>query len=105
QVLESSENSELIDLCLEGVQKAVRLAGGLDVPVARETLLNALVRFTLLDASRQMEDKNVRCVKVLLSLALTEGNLLRESWGLVLRCISQLARLQLFASGLQQDET
>lgn len=39
-----------------------------------------------------MEDKNVRCVKVLLSLALTEGNLLRESWGLVLRCISQLAR-------------
>lgn len=60
--------------------------------VARETLLNALVRFTLLDVSRQMEDKNVRCVKVLLSLALTDGNLLRESWGLVLRCISQLAR-------------
>lgn len=60
--------------------------------MARETLLNALVRFTLLDASRHMEDKNVRCVKVLLSLALTDGNLLRESWGLVLRCISQLAR-------------
>ena len=60
--------------------------------VARETLLNALVRFTLLDAARHMEDKNVRCVKVLLSLALTDGNLLRESWGLVLRCISQLAR-------------
>lgn len=39
-----------------------------------------------------MEHKNVRCVKVLLSLALTDGNLLRESWGLVLRCISQLAR-------------
>lgn len=60
--------------------------------VARETLLNALVRFTLLDASRHMKDKNVRCAKVLLSLALTEGNLLKESWGLVLRCISQLAR-------------
>lgn len=60
--------------------------------MARETLLNALVRFTLLDSSRQMQDKHVRCVKVLLSLALTDGNLLRESWGLVLRCISQLAR-------------
>lgn len=39
-----------------------------------------------------MKDKNVRCVKVLLCLALTDGNLLRESWGLVLRCISQLSR-------------
>lgn len=62
--------------------------------VARETLLNALVRFTLLDASRHMEDKNVSCVNVLLTLALSEGNLLRESWGLVLRCISQLSRFE-----------
>lgn len=62
--------------------------------VARETLLNSLVRFTLLDASRHMEDKNVCCVNVLLSLALTEGNLLRDSWGLVLRCISQLSRFE-----------
>lgn len=60
--------------------------------IARETLINALVRFTLLESSRHMKDKNVRCVKVLLCLALTDGNLLRESWGLVLRCISQLSR-------------
>lgn len=39
QVLESSENSELIELCLEGVKKAVRIAGGLDVPVRECVLL------------------------------------------------------------------
>lgn len=33
QVLESSEDSELIDLCLGSFKGAVRIAGGLDVPV------------------------------------------------------------------------
>lgn len=34
QVLESSESAELIELCLEGFKKAVRIAGGLDVTVS-----------------------------------------------------------------------
>lgn len=33
QVLESCEDYELIDLCLNGFKKAVRIAGGLDVSV------------------------------------------------------------------------
>lgn len=31
--MESSDDYELIDLCLKGFKKAVRIAGGLDVPV------------------------------------------------------------------------
>lgn len=34
KILESSEDSELIDLCLRGVEKSVRIAGGLDVAVS-----------------------------------------------------------------------
>lgn len=38
-MLEASESPELIELCLEGVKKAVRIAGGLDVPVSTTVLL------------------------------------------------------------------
>lgn len=34
KVLESSDDSELIDQCLEGFKKAVRIAGGLDITVS-----------------------------------------------------------------------
>ncbi|CAN0470912.1 unnamed protein product, partial [Discosporangium mesarthrocarpum] len=63
--------------------------------VARETLINALARFTLLDTAREMQPKNVRCIRALLELALSDGNLLAEGWGRVLKCTSQLDRLGL----------
>lgn len=41
-----------------------------------------------------MRPKNIDCVKALVDIALEDGNFLAESWGSVLRYISQLARLQ-----------
>lgn len=41
-----------------------------------------------------MRPKSIDCVRALVDIALEDGNYLAESWGLVLRYISQLARLQ-----------
>lgn len=62
--------------------------------IARETFVNSLAKFTLLDTVKEMRPKNIDCVKALLDIVLEDGNFLAESWGSVLRYISQLARLQ-----------
>lgn len=62
--------------------------------IARETFVNSLAKFTLLDTVKEMRPKSIDCVMALLDIALEDGNFLAESWGLVLRYISQLARLQ-----------
>ena len=51
-----------------------------------------------------MSTKNVETIKLLVTIALTEGDYLEENWTPVLQCISQLARLQLYGQGLQRDE-
>ncbi|CAM9674763.1 unnamed protein product, partial [Phaeothamnion confervicola] len=93
QILETSEDLRLVELCLAGFRHAVRVSGGLDLATPRETLVRSLARFTGLDAGRELRLKDTRCAKALLGLALTDGDALRESWAVVLRCVSQVARL------------
>lgn len=110
QVIESSnENLSLVPCCLTGFRLAIQLAGQLNNATARDALINSLARFTGVDMSVQqlprmpLATKNVLCVQLLLSLALTDGNVLGRSWSVVLQCISQLSRLQLLAEGLADD--
>lgn len=72
-----------------------RWAGGEgEGSIARETFVNSLAKFTLLDTVKEMRPKSIDCVRALVDIALEDGNYLSESWGSVLRYISQLARLQ-----------
>ena len=104
QILETYEDPVIVELCLTGFRYAIRLACRLDFPTARHTFINALAKFTTLDTIREMHIKNVDCIKLLLDIALTEGDYLEDSWSQILQCISQLARLQLFANGLHTDD-
>lgn len=104
QIMETYDDPAMITLCLTGFQYAIRLACRLDFPVARNTFINALAKFTTLETVREMHAKNVECIKVMLDVALYDGEYLEESWSQVLQCISQLARLQLFGSGLHTDD-
>lgn len=62
------------------------------------------LQFTTLNEIREVRPRNIECIRTLISLALSDGNHLRESWLDVLQCISQLARLQLLSSGLHTDD-
>ena len=104
QILETYEDPSMVDLCLFGFQYSIRLACRLDFPVGRSTYINALATFTALDQVREMRPKNVESIKVLIGIALSEGDYLEESWCQVLLCISQLARLQMFGNGLHTDD-
>ncbi|CAM9578906.1 unnamed protein product, partial [Hapterophycus canaliculatus] len=94
--------SEMVGLCVQGCRFGIRLgslcsrwAGGEgEGSIARETFVNSLAKFTLLDTVQEMRPKSIDCVRALVDIALEDGNFLAESWGSVLRYISQLARLQ-----------
>jgi brefeldin A-inhibited guanine nucleotide-exchange protein len=104
QIFETYDDVEMISLALEGFQAAVQLACRLDFPTARHTYINALTKFTTLDTIKEMQPKNVECIKIILDIALSDGEYLDESWSQVLHCISQVSRLQLFASGFHTDD-
>jgi brefeldin A-inhibited guanine nucleotide-exchange protein len=104
QILETYDDSQMVQLCLSGFQNCIVLSCRLDFPIARHTFINALAKFTTLDTVREMREKNVLCIKLLLSVALSEGDFLEESWTQVLQSISQLARLQLLANGSHTDD-
>lgn len=104
QLLETFDDSTLIELCLTSFQYAIRLACRLDVAVARNTFVNTIAKLTTLDSVKEMQKKNVDAIKVLLDVALFEGDVLEESWSAVLQSVSQLARLQLFSNGGHTDD-
>ena len=88
---------------MEGLREAVRIAAVLGMSTVRDTLVHTLAKFTTLDTVREMQPKHLECIKVLVGLALTEGDYLAESWVTVLEVVSQLQRLQLLSAGLTDD--
>lgn len=104
QILETYDDPTLVKQCLQGFQLSILLSCRMEFTVARNTFVNALAKFTTLDSVREMKQKNVQCIKLLLTTALSEGEFLEESWIQILQNISHLARLLLFGTGLHTDD-
>jgi brefeldin A-inhibited guanine nucleotide-exchange protein len=105
QVLECSDDERSVAVCLNGFVFAVRLAANSSMSLARDTFTSSLAKFTFLGSLKEMKRKNVESIRSLLSIAIADGENLGESWGPVLQCISQLARLRLAGNGLDSDES
>eukprot|EP01084_Bolivina_argentea_P069114 125817_1 len=75
--------------------------------ISREAFMNTVGKFTLLEGTynsiREMHPHHLRCIHTLLIIAREDGEYLEESWGCVLRLLSQLARLLILAEGLASD--
>ncbi|TVY82463.1 Protein transport protein SEC7 [Lachnellula suecica] len=100
--MQNAHNIEIIKLCMEGMKLAIRIACLFDLETAREAFVSALKNATNLNNPTEMMAKNVEALKILLEIAQTEGNLLKESWRDILMCVSQLDRLQLISEGVDE---
>eukprot|EP00980_Cylindrotheca_fusiformis_P007137 scaffold1501_cov130-Cylindrotheca_fusiformis.AAC.6 len=105
QVLESSSDERSIRVCLNGFVYAIRVVSHSDMSLARDTFVNSLAKFTFLGSIKEMKFKNIEAIRTLMNIAVIDGEYLGESWGPVLQCISQLARMRMAASGLDSDES
>ncbi|KAL9100117.1 MAG: hypothetical protein Q9163_004469 [Psora crenata] len=100
--MQTAQNIEVIKLCLEGVRLAIRIACLFDLETPRTAFITALASFTNLGNLNEMMAKNFEALKVLLDVALCEGNLLKGSWRDMMTCVSQLDRFQLISGGIDE---
>ncbi|KAK4553676.1 guanine nucleotide exchange protein for ADP-robosylation factor [Recurvomyces mirabilis] len=98
---QETQKIHTIQLCMEGQKLAIRIACLFDLEDPRRAFVQSLAQSTSLYNISEMKVKNVEALKVLLGIAWTEGNLLKESWRDILTCISQLDRFQLISSGVE----
>ncbi|CAF3428875.1 unnamed protein product [Rotaria sp. Silwood1] len=97
--LQDSDHIDLAHLCLTGISYSIRIACIFHMELERNAFIQALSRFTLLMTTSQVIEikaKNVECLKILISVAQTDGNYLGDAWYDILKCISQLELAQLF---------
>jgi hypothetical protein len=105
QVMECSNDERSIAVCLSGFVYAIRISAHSNMSLARDTFLGSLAKFTYLGSVKELKYKNIEIIRTLINIAITDGEYLGESWGPVLQCISQLARMRMSASGLDTDES
>lgn len=100
--MQDAQNLDLIKQCLYGLRLAIRISCRFDLETPRVAFVTALAKFTNLGNIKEMMAKNLEALKVLIDVALSEGDLLKSSWREVLMCISQLDRLQLLSTGIDE---
>eukprot|EP00536_Pseudo-nitzschia_multiseries_P007846 jgi/Psemu1/240607/estExt_Genewise1.C_1890031 len=105
QVMEISNDDRAIAVCLKGFVYAIRISAHSNMSLSRDTFLGSLAKSSYLGSIKELKDKNIEVMRTLINIAITDGEYLGESWGPVLQCISQIARMQMSASGLDNDET
>lgn len=100
--MQDAQNLDLIKQCLDGLKLAIRIACRFDLETPRVAFVTALAKFTNLNNLKEMMAKNIEALKVLIEVALSEGDLLKGAWREILMCISQLDRLQLLSTGIDE---
>ncbi|KAJ3341100.1 guanine nucleotide exchange protein for ADP-robosylation factor [Gonapodya sp. JEL0774] len=97
--LQDTEDVETINLSLEGLKYAIRIACLFNMDLERRAFMSTLSRLTMLPTVKEMRPKNLEAIRQLLEVAWLEGNNLVESWKDVCMCISQLEKLSLLGGG------
>lgn len=100
--MQTTQNIEVIKLCVEGIKLAIQIACLFDLETPRTAFVTALASFTNLGNLSEMMAKNLEALKVLIEVALSEGHMLKSSWRDVLTCVSQLDRFQLISGGVDE---
>jgi brefeldin A-inhibited guanine nucleotide-exchange protein len=92
-------DDKIVDLCLQGLRFGIRVSGVFKMDQERQSYVTTLSNFACLDHSpdKYMQRLNVEAVKVVLSVAMSEGEHLRNSWSDVLNVVSEVARLFIIA--------
>ena len=101
--MQDAQNFGLIKECLNGLRLAIRISCRFDLDTPRTAFVTSLAKFTNLGNLKEMMAKHLEGLKVLIDIALTEGDVLRSSWREILTCISQLDRLQLLSTGIDES--
>ncbi|KAF2074690.1 hypothetical protein CYY_004004 [Polysphondylium violaceum] len=99
-VLENTEDSKIIQTCLEGFKYSIDLTSLLTMSIEREAFISSLSNFTISEKIKELKQKNMDSLQKLILIARIDGNYLEKSWLQVLRAISLLERLRILFLGV-----
>ncbi|KAH3677036.1 hypothetical protein WICMUC_001942 [Wickerhamomyces mucosus] len=97
------DDKDTTKICLEGIKLSVGISCIFELDYARTSFVGALIQFANASNYQDLKDKNIEAIILLLKIAETNGNLLKDSWKDILTLISQVERLQLIAQGIHAD--
>ena len=97
-LLLKGEEEETVKLTLDGIKYGIKIANAFSMHKARHVYIKTLARYTKLNKAELLDMKNIECIRVLLQVALDEGEHLRLGWEEVLSAMSALARYELLAT-------
>lgn len=100
--MQDAQNTELIQQCLDGLRLAIRITCRFDLDTPRTAFVTTLAKSTNLGNIKEMTAKNLQALRVLIEVAVSEGDLLKGAWREILMCVSQLDRLQLLSTGVDE---
>eukprot|EP01103_Thecamoeba_quadrilineata_P014490 TRINITY_DN4332_c1_g3_i3.p1 TRINITY_DN4332_c1_g3~~TRINITY_DN4332_c1_g3_i3.p1 ORF type:complete len:859 (-),score=178.61 TRINITY_DN4332_c1_g3_i3:1956-4532(-) len=96
-ILKNTDEEQMSSLCIEGIHSSIKISAMFELQEQRETFMATLSQNTQITSPKEFR-KNAEAIKVLLSLGLSDGNRIKDSWINVLTCISNLEKLQLISS-------
>jgi brefeldin A-inhibited guanine nucleotide-exchange protein len=77
--LQQTDDMEVVELCLDGFEHAIRIMYFFDLKLERNAFVTTLAKFTFLNNLGEMKAKNMEAIKALLDVAINEGNNLKGS--------------------------
>ncbi|XP_022743959.1 brefeldin A-inhibited guanine nucleotide-exchange protein 1-like isoform X2 [Durio zibethinus] len=101
--LDQSDDRLATTQCLQGFQHAVHVTAVMGMQTQRDAFVTSVAKFTFLHCAADMKQKNVDAVKAIISIAIEDGNHLREAWEHILTCLSRIEHLQLLGEGAPTD--
>lgn len=97
------DDDDIVDTCLEGLKLSVNISSTFELDYARTSFIGALIQFSNVQNLNEIKDKNLKVISLILKIAETNGNYLKDSWKDILTLISQVERLQLIAKGIEAN--
>ncbi|KAK4536532.1 hypothetical protein CDCA_CDCA08G2557 [Cyanidium caldarium] len=107
QLMETTPDADAttVQQCTEGLSIALHIASLFEMETERKALATSIAKFTKLHSLRDVRRRNVECVRILLQVAVADGDMLGETWVDVLRAVSQLERVRAMLAGENNSST
>lgn len=99
----AEDDEDTVAVCLDGLKLAISICCTFELDYARTSFIGALVQFSSLSNVKELKNKNVDAILLMLKSAEQHGNQMKNSWKDILTTASQTERLQLIAKGIQAD--
>jgi len=102
-LFQESDEGKIWQLCLEGFLYSIKITATLNMPEELDAFVSALDKFTALNSLKDIHEKNIECIKLLIDIAMKDGNYLRKAWVFVLQCLSKLDDLHSISTSMRKD--